>query len=90
MFFLINKKLQENPPIYKIFDTDDFDFAKVAGIRKEEWIVFKEIYEKEKANENSERPYEKIKPSLRRAFEKKRSLEKGKNFTFENYENETC
>lgn len=63
--------------MHRIFDTNDHDFAtQIAGIRKEEWTLFKEVYAKEKSQENLERPYERIKPSMRKAYERKRALEK--------------
>lgn len=60
----------------------------MAGIRKEEWILFKEIYGKEKSKENLERPYEKIKPSMRKAYERKRSFEKAQQVSSEDFTNE--
>lgn len=57
--------------MYKIFDTDDATFAnQVAGVSTAEWQMYKELHAKLRELEDKERPYERIKPSLRKAFER--------------------
>ncbi|KAI6216682.1 Glycoprotein endo-alpha-1,2-mannosidase [Aphelenchoides besseyi] len=63
---------KDNPPCYRITDTDDQTFAiQVAEVTPEEWTVFRTLYEKQLALEDKDHPYEKVKPSLRKAFERR-------------------
>lgn len=65
--------------MFKIFDTEDADFAtQVAGVRCEEWTLFKQIHEMEEAQSTMERPYEVIKPSMRKAYQRRMEAEKAR------------
>jgi len=62
----------ENPLLYKILDTNDKEFAtQIAGVTKEEWLVYQRLHEKLKELEDKERPYERIKPAMRKAYERR-------------------
>uniref|UniRef100_A0AC35G652 Uncharacterized protein n=1 Tax=Panagrolaimus sp. PS1159 TaxID=55785 RepID=A0AC35G652_9BILA len=62
----------ENPPLHRIFDTKDDIFAtQVAKVTVEEWMMYKELAEKLEALEDKERPFERIKPSQRKAYERR-------------------
>jgi hypothetical protein len=43
----------------------------VVNVTEEEWTVFKAFYAKLKALEDKDEPYEKIKPSIRKKFERR-------------------
>jgi hypothetical protein len=58
--------------VHRIFDTSDKSFAnEVVNVTEEEWEVFKELYAKLKALEDKDEPYERIKPSVRKKFERR-------------------
>uniref|UniRef100_A0A915E878 Uncharacterized protein n=1 Tax=Ditylenchus dipsaci TaxID=166011 RepID=A0A915E878_9BILA len=61
----------ENPPMSRIFDTNDREFAGVAGISKEEWLFYKQVFQKEEEKEDKERPYEKVRPNTRKMYERR-------------------
>ncbi|CAE17889.2 Mitochondrial transcription termination factor family protein [Caenorhabditis elegans] len=62
----------ENPKLQSILDSKEEDFAvKVARVTMEEWIVFKALRVKETINEKKERKFERIKPSKRKAYERR-------------------
>jgi hypothetical protein len=62
----------ENPPLYRIFDTKDDIFAtQVAKVSIEEWMLYKQLAEKLDALEDKDRPFERIKPSQRKAYERR-------------------
>uniref|UniRef100_A0AC34FC44 Uncharacterized protein n=1 Tax=Panagrolaimus sp. ES5 TaxID=591445 RepID=A0AC34FC44_9BILA len=62
----------ENPSLHRIFDTNDNAFAvHVATVSVEEWMMYKELAEKLEALEDKERPFERIKPSQRKAYERR-------------------
>ncbi|CEF68430.1 Hypothetical protein SRAE_2000308700 [Strongyloides ratti] len=69
------KRLQlqkENPPLYRIIDTDSVIFAtQVASVTYEEWVIYEGLHEKLKEMEQKERPFERVKPSVRKAYERK-------------------
>ncbi|KAI6179393.1 Glycoprotein endo-alpha-1,2-mannosidase [Aphelenchoides besseyi] len=70
--FLLKTGKYDNPPCYRITDTDDQTFAiQVAEVSPEEWTVFRALYDKQAALEDKDQPYEKVKPSLRKAFERR-------------------
>ncbi|KAI6182209.1 MTERF domain-containing protein 2 [Aphelenchoides bicaudatus] len=61
-----------NPPVHRIFDTSDKCFAvEIAGTSEAEWLVFQQMYAKLKAMEDKDEPYEKIKRSVRKKFERR-------------------
>ncbi|VDM50417.1 unnamed protein product [Toxocara canis] len=63
----------ENPVLKRILDTPDANFAtEVAGVTQEEWLIFKGLTEKISRQSDMERPFERIKPSMRKAFERRR------------------
>ena len=63
---------KDNPKMFRIFDTDDATFAtQVARVSTQEWFVFKELYAKEAASSDKERPYDRIKPWLRKAYQRR-------------------
>lgn len=65
--------------MFQIFDTDDHKFAtQVARVTLQEWLVFKDLYTKELRESDKERPYDRVKPWLRKAYERQRvhSVEK--------------
>uniref|UniRef100_A0A0K0FUJ5 Uncharacterized protein n=1 Tax=Strongyloides venezuelensis TaxID=75913 RepID=A0A0K0FUJ5_STRVS len=69
------KRLQlqkENPPLYRILDTDPVIFAtQVASVTHEEWLSYETLHEKLKELEKKDRPFERVKPSMRKAYERK-------------------
>lgn len=72
---MLKKWLQDNPSLKEIIDTGDEQFAtKVARVTLEEWKLFREVQQKERAlqTEGKVRSYEKIKPSMRKRFERRR------------------
>uniref|UniRef100_A0A0N5A1L5 Trimethylamine methyltransferase n=1 Tax=Parastrongyloides trichosuri TaxID=131310 RepID=A0A0N5A1L5_PARTI len=73
------KRLQlqkENPPLYRILDTNDNIFAtQVGGVTVEEWYAYETLHEKMKELEKKDKPFERIKPSMRKAYE--RRIKKG-------------
>ncbi|CAJ0946316.1 unnamed protein product, partial [Mesorhabditis belari] len=76
---------KENPEMSKIFDSSDEHFStKIAGISLEEWNVFKMIERRAREEEDRDEPYVKVKPSLRKKFErqKKATIEKPSEFVF--------
>ncbi|KAI6229074.1 MTERF domain-containing protein 2 [Aphelenchoides fujianensis] len=63
---------KDNPPCYRITDTNDQTFAvEVAGVTVEEWMVFRQLYEKQQQLEDKEQPFERVKPSVRKAWERR-------------------
>lgn len=57
--------------MYRIFDTDDATFAtQVARVTTYEWFVFKDLFMKKWEEEDREHPYERIKPSQRKAYQR--------------------
>uniref|UniRef100_A0AC35UF89 Uncharacterized protein n=1 Tax=Rhabditophanes sp. KR3021 TaxID=114890 RepID=A0AC35UF89_9BILA len=69
------KRLQlqkENAPLYRILDSNDTIFAtQIAGVVPEEWIVYSDLFDKQKASQNKDRAFERVKPSVRKAFERR-------------------
>uniref|UniRef100_A0A0N5BAC5 mTERF domain-containing protein n=1 Tax=Strongyloides papillosus TaxID=174720 RepID=A0A0N5BAC5_STREA len=69
------KRLQlqkENPPLYRILDTNPIIFAtQVASVTHEEWVSYETLHEKLKEIEKKDRPFERVKPSMRKAYERK-------------------
>uniref|UniRef100_A0AC34QPC5 Mitochondrial transcription termination factor n=1 Tax=Panagrolaimus sp. JU765 TaxID=591449 RepID=A0AC34QPC5_9BILA len=62
----------ENPSISLILDSDDDIFARqVAKVSSEEWKIYKELSIKLANLEEKEKPFERIKPSMRKAYERK-------------------
>ncbi|KAK0426747.1 hypothetical protein QR680_009878 [Steinernema hermaphroditum] len=69
----------ENPTLSKILDLPDVQFAtEIAGVTMEEWTVYRAFMEKQREMANKERPFERIKPSVRKAFERRRKEAKKK------------
>lgn len=63
---------QENPASYRVFDSDDAQFAhQVAGVTLEEWNAFKCHAERERQLSEREQPFERVKPSVRKAYERR-------------------
>uniref|UniRef100_A0A914NPH7 Uncharacterized protein n=1 Tax=Meloidogyne incognita TaxID=6306 RepID=A0A914NPH7_MELIC len=63
---------KENPSPELIFDTPENKFANlVADVEHEEWLIFRELCEQQRRLEDKQEPYEKIKPSQRKAFERR-------------------
>ncbi|VDD85742.1 unnamed protein product [Enterobius vermicularis] len=63
---------KENPKLQAILDTTDIRFAeKVAGVSLEEWEVYKSLAVKLREQSELDVPYQRIKPSLRKLFERK-------------------
>ncbi|CAB3410896.1 unnamed protein product [Caenorhabditis bovis] len=63
---------RDNPKGSRIFDTNDEDFARnVAGVSLEEWVVFQMLQLKIEENQEKERPFERVKPSKRKAYERR-------------------
>ncbi|KAL3124075.1 hypothetical protein niasHT_004664 [Heterodera trifolii] len=64
---------KENPPARRIFDVDELEFAtKVGCVSHEEWVIFQDMRKQEEILSEKERPYERIKPSLRKQFERRK------------------
>ncbi|CAD6184422.1 unnamed protein product [Caenorhabditis auriculariae] len=62
----------ENPKLKKILNTSDEQFAvNVAGVTMEEYTVFKAMRLRQLEVEKKERTYERIKPSKRKAYERR-------------------
>ncbi|CAI4230064.1 unnamed protein product [Auanema sp. JU1783] len=62
----------ENPDLSRILDSNDHVFAtQVAGVTVEEWIIYQTFCEKQSVNSEKERPYERVKPSMRKAYERR-------------------
>lgn len=63
----------ENPNLRKILDSSDSEFASdVAGVSVEEWNVYRELSKKLNIQKDMDRPFQKVKPSMRKAFERKK------------------
>uniref|UniRef100_A0A0N5A9P0 Ankyrin repeat protein n=1 Tax=Syphacia muris TaxID=451379 RepID=A0A0N5A9P0_9BILA len=61
---------KDNPSLKTILDTPDHIFAtKVAGVTLEEWNIYKQLAEK--LRQDADVPFERIKPSLRKAYERR-------------------
>ncbi|KJH47168.1 adaptor complexe medium subunit family protein [Dictyocaulus viviparus] len=66
----------ENPRLNRILDSSDDVFAvQVAGVTCEEWAVFRTFFEQLSNRRDKERSYERIKPSMRKAYERRRKEE---------------
>ncbi|TKR59833.1 hypothetical protein L596_029449 [Steinernema carpocapsae] len=62
----------ENPVLSRILDLSDIQFATdVAGVSMEEWTIYQALLAKQKEMADKERPYERIKPSQRKAYERR-------------------
>uniref|UniRef100_A0A8R1HM75 Uncharacterized protein n=2 Tax=Caenorhabditis japonica TaxID=281687 RepID=A0A8R1HM75_CAEJA len=62
----------ENPKLMRIIDSKEDDFAaNVARVSIEEWVVYKALRVKETINEKKERKFERVKPSKRKAYERR-------------------
>ncbi|KAJ1345984.1 hypothetical protein KIN20_000639 [Parelaphostrongylus tenuis] len=71
------QKKMENPRLHQILDSSDDHFAvQVAGVTSEEWAVYRAFSELMSSRGDKERPYERVKPSMRKAFERRRKEEK--------------
>ncbi|KAE9414044.1 hypothetical protein Angca_002620, partial [Angiostrongylus cantonensis] len=71
------QKKMENPRLRQILDSSDDNFAvQVAGVTHEEWAVYRAFSELMSNRSDKERPYERVKPSMRKAFERKWKEEK--------------
>ncbi|EFO28028.1 hypothetical protein LOAG_00444 [Loa loa] len=79
----------KNPKLKKILDSSAEHFAKRIGLVSiEEWYLFKELQNKRRLieSEGKVRPFERIKPSMRKQLErKKKSLPSNDSETFESY-----
>ncbi|CAD5209295.1 unnamed protein product [Bursaphelenchus xylophilus] len=63
---------KDNPPSYRIFDSDDVNFAvQVGGVTPEEWNAFKCIKTIQRSLDEKENPFERIKPSVWKAYERR-------------------
>lgn len=63
----------ENPSLKQILDVPDSNFAtEVAGVTLEEWLIFRGLTDKVNRQAGMEKPFERIKPSMRKAFERRR------------------
>uniref|UniRef100_A0A915BQV5 MHD domain-containing protein n=2 Tax=Parascaris univalens TaxID=6257 RepID=A0A915BQV5_PARUN len=63
----------ENPSLQEILDVPDSNFAtEVAGVTLEEWLIFRGLTDKVNRQAGMEKPFERIKPSMRKAFERRR------------------
>lgn len=63
---------KDNPPSHRIFDSDSNNFAvQVAGVTPEEWNAFKCISLMKRQLSDQEQPFERVKPSVRRAYERR-------------------
>jgi len=62
---------KDNPSARDIFDTSNEQFAQIAGVSYDEWIIFREICENERSDVDVDRPFDRIKPSQRRAYERR-------------------
>uniref|UniRef100_A0A1I7V1F4 BACK domain-containing protein n=1 Tax=Caenorhabditis tropicalis TaxID=1561998 RepID=A0A1I7V1F4_9PELO len=62
----------ENPKLARILDSEEEDFAtNVARVSMEEWVVYKALRVKETLNEKKERKFDRVKPSKRKAYERR-------------------
>uniref|UniRef100_A0A7E4VTS1 Cilia- and flagella-associated protein 206 n=1 Tax=Panagrellus redivivus TaxID=6233 RepID=A0A7E4VTS1_PANRE len=62
----------ENPPLYRILDSRDNIFAtQVAKVTPDEWTLYRELSVKLTTLEDKDRPFERIKPSMRKAYERR-------------------
>lgn len=62
----------ENPKLQRILDSNEEDFAiNVARVSIEEWIVYKALRVKETINEQKDRKFDRVKPSKRKAYERR-------------------
>ncbi|VDM85571.1 unnamed protein product [Strongylus vulgaris] len=67
------QKKMENPRLHQILDSNDDHFAtQVAGVTIEEWTIYRAFAKKISERSDKERPYERVKPSLRKAYERRR------------------
>lgn len=68
------QKKMENPRLHQILDSNDDNFAiQVAGVTREEWTVYRAFSEQlSNRSGGEERPYERVKPSKRKAYERRR------------------
>ncbi|CAI5439838.1 unnamed protein product [Caenorhabditis angaria] len=78
----------ENPKMFRIIDSSDEDFSQnVAKVSLEEWMVYQTLMGKLEENEHKERKFERIKPSKRKAFERRyKSSEKPEDHVFDIFE----
>src|SRR5690606_29589261 len=61
----------ENPPLYRILDSREDNFAvQLAEVTVEEWKLYRDLAAKLRALENKDRPFERIKPSMRKAYQR--------------------
>lgn len=60
-----------NPPIQEIFDSSYKEFAELAGVHVDEWMVFRQLCNKERANSENDDQFTRIRPSQLREFERR-------------------
>uniref|UniRef100_A0A7I4XYC4 mTERF domain-containing protein 1, mitochondrial n=1 Tax=Haemonchus contortus TaxID=6289 RepID=A0A7I4XYC4_HAECO len=76
------QKKMDNPRLWQILDSTDDNFAiQVGGVTREEWNVYKAYSEQLSSRNGKELPYERVKPSRRKAYERRKKEAK----TVENY-----
>ncbi|CAG9534233.1 unnamed protein product [Cercopithifilaria johnstoni] len=79
----------KNPKLKKILDSSEEQFAKKVGrVSVEEWYLFRELQNKRRIleSEGKMRPFERIKPSMRKQWErKKKSAPLNDSEAFESY-----
>ncbi|KAL3998301.1 mTERF family protein [Acanthocheilonema viteae] len=79
----------KNPKLKKILDISEEQFAKKIGhVSLEEWYLFRELQNKRRVleSEGNTRPFERIKPSMRKQLErKKKSIQLNDSEAFESY-----
>uniref|UniRef100_A0A914DAT7 Uncharacterized protein n=1 Tax=Acrobeloides nanus TaxID=290746 RepID=A0A914DAT7_9BILA len=75
----------DNPLLDQILDTDEENFAtSVAGVTLEEWNIYKLLDDKLKSLEGKEKPFERIKPSARKAYQRrKKEMQEKEDFVFD-------
>lgn len=62
----------ENPKLQRILDSNEEDFAtNVARVTMEEWVVYKALRGKQTINEQKDRKFDRVKPSKRKAYERR-------------------
>ncbi|KAK5978336.1 hypothetical protein GCK32_013761, partial [Trichostrongylus colubriformis] len=79
------QKKMENPRLWQILDSNDENFAvQVAGVTVEEWSVYRAYSEQLSNRSGKERPYERVKPSRRKAYERQKKEGKfAENYVFD-------
>ncbi|CAJ0578155.1 unnamed protein product, partial [Mesorhabditis spiculigera] len=65
----------ENPELRRILDSDDENFAiQVAGVTPEEWTIYKLLDRRTREEADSDEPFARTKPSMRKLMERRRKL----------------